>query len=63
MLTHEKITEFKELVRQTTGKELSEAEATRQATSLINLMRVIYRPIPAEDHTKAKARIKELNEK
>lgn len=47
-LTKKAIEEYKEIYYKKFGKSISDAEALEQGTRLINLMRVIYKPIPKE---------------
>jgi hypothetical protein len=44
-LTKEDINKYKEIYRQEFGEDISDQEAFEQATNLINMMRVVYRPI------------------
>lgn len=49
MLSPEAIQEFKQLYREEFGEELPDQAALEKATKLINLFKVIYRPIPKRD--------------
>ena len=46
MISKEAVGKYKRLYKEKFGKDLSDQEALEQATKLINLFRVIYRPIP-----------------
>jgi hypothetical protein len=46
--------EFKALYKKKFNKELSDQETLEQATSLITLVKAIYRPIPKESKDKLK---------
>jgi hypothetical protein len=47
-LSKEAIEEFKQIYKEEFGEEISDQEAMEKAVRLINLMRVIYRIIPAD---------------
>ena len=47
-LSKEAIDEFKAIYKKEFGKDLSDKEALEMATNLINLFKVIYRPIPKD---------------
>ena len=49
MITDQELKEFKGLYKKEFGKDISDEEALESATSLINLMRVIYKPIKKSD--------------
>lgn len=53
-LSKETIEEFKEIYREELGEEISDQEAYEEASNLIQLFKIIYRPIP-------KNKIKEFN--
>jgi len=48
----EAIEEFKKIYKKEFGEELSDQDATERATKLLNLMEVIYKPIPQKEHEK-----------
>ena len=56
MLSKEAIEEFKQIYKKVEGKDLSDAEALGMATSLINLMKAVYKPIPKEHEGEIKNR-------
>jgi hypothetical protein len=47
--TKEQLDEFKQIYKKEFGKEISDEEALEMATDLINLFKVIYRPIPTNN--------------
>ena len=51
-LSKEAIEEFKRIYKTEFGEEISDREATEKAIRLINLIRVIYRRIPADREDK-----------
>jgi hypothetical protein len=46
MLTQKDIEEFRTLYKNHFGKEISNAEAYEQGTRLLNMLRIVYKPIP-----------------
>jgi len=48
MIPKEAIEEFKKIYKKEFGVELSEEEALRRATNLLNLYKAVYRPIIKE---------------
>jgi hypothetical protein len=44
-LTADQLNKFKELYKSYFDIELSEKEATEQATNLLNMMKTVYKPI------------------
>lgn len=53
-LTDKHISDFQKLYLEEYGVTLSEDEALERSTKLIELIRIIYKPISKEDHTKYK---------
>lgn len=47
-ISKEALEKFKEIYRKEYGKDISDEEALKQATSLLRLMKIIYRPIPKD---------------
>lgn len=47
MLSKQAVKEYKEIYKKEFGKDISEAEAVSQGTRLLNLFKIIYKPIPA----------------
>lgn len=56
LLSEEYITKFTGLMRKHYGVELSREEAYDQATKLLNLVKVVYRPMTEEDYQATKNR-------
>jgi hypothetical protein len=50
MISKEQLEKFKIIYKNQFGEELSDQEALEKATKLLNMMKVIYRPI--KDDTK-----------
>lgn len=50
MLSQKDIEEYKRIYKEEFGEEISDQEALAQGTSLINLMKIIYRPIKKSDN-------------
>lgn len=51
-LSKEQIEEFKKIYKQETGKDISDEEALDSATSLVEMVRLIYKPIKKADFEK-----------
>lgn len=49
MLSEESVEKFRELYRARFGEEISKDEAYERGTRLLNLVRLVYRPIPRAD--------------
>lgn len=49
MISAQELKKFKEIYRNRFGKDISDQEALESATSLLNLMKLIYKPIPKHD--------------
>ena len=47
MLPPEAIEEFKGLYKKRFGKDLSGKDASRRANNLVNLYKIVYRPLPS----------------
>lgn len=60
-ITVEDAAKFKELYKKETGKDISDEEAMKSITSLVNLLRIIYRPIKKSDFEKYKNKHDKLN--
>lgn len=58
MLPKEAIIEYQQIYEAQFGTEISFDEAMRQGTQLINLMRIIYKPIPAENEKRFRGKPK-----
>lgn len=48
MLTDEQIAEYQRIYKEHYGKEISKAEAVEQGIRLINLIKLVYKPIPKQ---------------
>lgn len=48
MISKEQLEKFKEIYKNQFGEELSDQDALEKATKLLNMMKVIYRPLPKE---------------
>ncbi|MFA6393685.1 MAG: hypothetical protein WCW25_02330 [Patescibacteria group bacterium] len=56
--TNEQLDQIIALFRDELGVEIDRAEARRQATSLINLIKQVYRPMSKKDFAKYVAKVK-----
>lgn len=54
MISEESLEKFKKLYKQEFNEELSDDEALRQATRLLNLYRAIYLPLPYQNKNNEK---------
>ncbi len=52
MISKELLDKFKTIYKNQFGEEISDQEALEQATKLLNMMRVIYRPLPLKNEDK-----------
>ena len=48
MLSEEMVEKFRELYRARFGEEISKEEALIQGMALLNMMKIIHRPLPKE---------------
>lgn len=48
-ISDEKIEEYRELYKKHFGEEISKEEALEQLTKLVNMVKLIYRPIKKSD--------------
>lgn len=48
-ISPEQLAEFKRLYREEFGEDISDAEALDSATSLLTLIKAVYKPIPKAD--------------
>lgn len=51
-LTREQVEKFQKIYKERFGEEISYDEALKSGTKLVNLMRIIYKPITKEDFEK-----------
>lgn len=49
MISKEALEEYKRIYRKEFGKEISDAEALEQATKLLRLMEIVYKPMTKKD--------------
>lgn len=63
MLSKQAIDKFKEIWKSEFGHEISDDHALEQGTNLLNLMRVVYRPIKKEWLDSYNTKLKEQQEK
>ncbi len=50
MLSEKAINEYKELYKKKFGKEISNQEALEQATNLMRLIEIVYKPMTEKEH-------------
>lgn len=60
-LTGEQVVKFQAIYKAKFGREISREHAYEQAIKLVQLMKIIYKPITQEDFKKVKKRQQELN--
>lgn len=60
MITAEQLSEFKEIYKKEFKKDISDQEALDKATRLINLMRIIYRPMTKNQYKKYNEKCKKI---
>jgi hypothetical protein len=51
-LSKERVEEFKKIYKKETGKDISDEEALDSATSLVEMIRLVYKPIKKKDFEK-----------
>ena len=49
MISREALGEYKKIYKKQFGKNISDAEALEQATKLLNLMKIVYKPMTREE--------------
>lgn len=49
MISQKALQEYKEIYKQRFGKGISDAEALEQATKLLRLMEIVYKPMTKEE--------------
>ena len=62
LLSDRQITEFKTLYKNHFGKKISREEAYEKGINLINLIRILYRPITKNEYTQLKKRREETRD-
>ena len=58
MISKESLEEFKKIYRKRFGKDISDQDALESATKLLNLLRVVYKPMTKEEFSKLEERRK-----
>jgi len=58
-LSNQEIKQFQALYKSRFNKEISRAEALEKATSLLNLVHLVYRPMTEDDYQRLQARRRE----
>lgn len=58
MISKERLEEFKRIYRKEFGKDISDQDALESATKLLNLLRVVYKPMTKEEFSKLEERRK-----
>lgn len=46
LITKEALEEYKKIYKKQTGEDLSDQEALESATKLLNLIQLVYKPVP-----------------
>ena len=49
MLTTQEVTKYQQIYKKVFGEEISEEEARKQGTNLIELYKTVYRPLPSNN--------------
>lgn len=62
MLSDKQIEEYQAIYKRHYGKEISREEAYEQGTKLLNLMKLIYKPMTKEEYLELEKRRKEIND-
>lgn len=52
MISKEHLEKFKEIYKKEFGKEISDEDALEQATKLLRLVEIIYKPMTQAEHDK-----------
>lgn len=58
MISKEQLEEFKSIYRKEFGKDISDQDALESATKLLNLLRLVYKPMTKEEFSKLEERRK-----
>lgn len=58
MISQEALKEYKEIYKKEFGKDISDAEALEQATRLLRLIEIIYKPMTKKEFDKVQERRK-----
>lgn len=59
MISKDHLEKFKEIYRKKTGKDISDQDALESATKLLNLIKLIYKPMTKDEHEMVENRRKE----
>jgi hypothetical protein len=59
MISKERLEEFKKIYKKKFGKDISDQDALEQATKLMRLMEIIYKPMTQEQYDQLQKRRKE----
>lgn len=59
MISKEHLEKFKKIYKKRFGKNLSDQVALEQATQLLNLVKIIYRPMTKKEYDQVQKRRKE----
>jgi len=60
IISEKALKEYKAIYKKEYGVDLPDEEALEQATKLLNLMKIIYRPISKEDYEKLQKHREEI---
>ena len=59
MISEERLKEFKKIYKKRFGKRLSGQDALEEATKLLNLVKIVYRPMTKKEYDKVQKRREE----
>jgi len=59
MISKESLGEFKKIYKEEFGEEISDQEALEQATKLLRLVEIVYKPTTQEEYDKIQKRREE----
>jgi len=59
MISKESLGEFKKIYKEEFGEEISDQEALEQATKLLRLVEIVYKPMTQEEYDKVQKRREE----
>lgn len=62
MISGEQLEEYKRIYKKEFGEDVSDQDALEQATKLLRLMQIIYKPMTQKDYNKLQERRKETTE-
>lgn len=58
MISNERLEEFKRIYRKEFGRDISDQDALESATKLLNLLKIVYKPMTKEDFARIEERRK-----